>query len=94
MGTMLTILDVLTGRSGGAFAEAVCVKIALMAQPFRIGVIRLTMEPLKDARVGTRHGQGRHGHDLKRRLSLVAKARDGGSLVTVVSGLIAKATGA
>ena len=54
-----------------------------MAQPFRIGVMQLTMEPLEEMLESARAmDRGRHGHDLARRgVSVVAQARDGGSLL-------------
>ena len=56
---------------------------ALMAVPFRIGVMQLTMEPLDEMLASARvDGRGGPGHGLARRgVSVVAQARHGGALV-------------
>src|SRR5512132_698628 len=92
-----TFLDDLTGRSGGVLSTSrSCLreKIALMAQPFRIGVMQLTMEPLEEmlesARVMDRAGMDTiwlaEAYPWWRKHGMEARSS------TVVSGLIAKAT--
>src|SRR5258705_10584118 len=92
-----TILDVLTGRSGGGLSTSRSCpreKIGLMAQPFRIGVMQLTMEPLEEMLESARV-MDRAGMDTTRLAEAYPWWRKHGMEArssTVVSGLIAKAT--
>ena len=58
-------------------------ELAVVAVPFRIGVMQLTMEPLDEMlELGAGDGRGRDGHDLARRgVPVVAQAPDGGALL-------------
>ena len=72
-----------SGPSGPLVVWSRLFRIAAMAQPFRIGVMQLTMEPRRrDARDGARPRRARLRHDLARRgVPVVAQAPDGGALV-------------